>query len=777
MEKKERADRAAKILSIVLTCMLIGSFLFFVVGEIIWQEKAEISENTFRNFDAQWFQEMPDGTLNEVVIPGICDVEYGEWGTIVTQLSPELESTSLCFRSLQQEMKFYVGDELRKEYSTLKSQKFGKTSTMAYVIFPLYSSDAGKTLRVEFMSKSSYANYVGDIYMGETVDIKGRLYEVYAPGLIIAVFLFIVSLMVSIISYVLQRIYKKDVALLYLGDALLVASGWLIAESKIRQFVFPSATIAMWLGFLLIALLPYPFASYINKVQNDRYNKVYKFICLSTAVNFVIVVVLQVFNICDFFESMTLSHINIGLLLITMMVTIIRDIITGKVKEYKEVAIGLGVLIIAGICEISLVYMVDAFLNGVSLCLGLVILLFTASVRTLRDFWSVEKEKQVAIAAADSKAKFLANMSHEIRTPINVVIGMNEMILRENNDATINEYAGNIKSASQMLLALINDVLDFSKIEAGKLQIVEADYSLSSLLNDVILGADIRAKQKQLQLELDIDETMPSVLYGDEIRIKQVLNNILSNAVKYTEKGKVTFSAKGIYKDNKIVLVLAVKDTGIGISKEDMGHLFDSFQRLEMSKNRYIQGSGLGLNIAKQLIELMDGTIEVESEHGKGSCFTVTIPQIIVDSKAMGTPSHKEETATVTKTEFVAPGANVLVVDDNRMNRAVIRALMKHTQIQLDMASSGTECLKMTKNKKYDLILMDHMMPEPDGIQTLHMLREDENNVNQYTAVVVLTANAIEGMKEQYLQEGFADYLSKPIEIERLEEVLVKYLQ
>jgi len=777
MEKKERADRAAKILSIVLTCMLIGSFLFFVVGEIIWQEKAEISENTFRNFDAQWFQEMPDGTLNEVAIPGICDVEYGEWGTIVTQLSPELESTSLCFRSLQQEMKFYVGDELRKEYSTLKSQKFGKTSTMAYVIFPLYSSDAGKTLRVEFMSKSSYANYVGDIYMGETVDIKGRLYEVYAPGLIIAVFLFIVSLMVSIISYVLQRIYKKDVALLYLGDALLVASGWLIAESKIRQFVFPSATIAMWMGFLLIALLPYPFASYINKVQNDRYNKAYRLICMLTAVNFVIVVVLQVFNIRDFFESMTLSHINIGLLLITMLVTIIRDIITGKVKEYREVAIGLGVLIVAGVFEISLVYMVDAFLNGVSLCLGLVILLFTASVRTLRDFWSVEKEKQVAIAAADSKAKFLANMSHEIRTPINVVIGMNEMILRENNDATINEYAGNIKSASQMLLALINDVLDFSKIDAGKLQIVEADYSLSSLLNDVILGADIRAKQKQLQLELDIDETMPSVLYGDEIRIKQVLNNILSNAVKYTEKGKVTFSAKGIYKDDKIVLVLAVKDTGIGISKEDMGHLFDSFQRFEMSKNRYIQGSGLGLNIAKQLIELMDGTIDVESEHGKGSCFTVTIPQIIVDSKAMGTPSHKEETATITKTEFVAPDAKVLVVDDNRMNLAVIRALMKHTQVQLDMASSGIECLNMTKNKKYDLILMDHMMPEPDGIQTLHMLREDEDNVNQSTEVVVLTANAIEGMKEQYLQEGFADYLSKPIEIERLEEILVKYLQ
>ncbi|MBE5938010.1 MAG: response regulator, partial [Lachnospiraceae bacterium] len=288
---------------------------------------------------------------------------------------------------------------------------------------------------------------------------------------------------------------------------------------------------------------------------------------------------------------------------------------------------------------------------------------------------------------------------------------------------------------------------------------------------------DIRAKQKQLQLELDIDETMPSVLYGDEIRIKQVLNNILSNAVKYTEKGKVTFSAKGIYKDNKIVLVLAVKDTGIGISKEDMGHLFDSFQRFEMSKNRYIQGSGLGLNIAKQLIELMDGTIDVESEHGKGSCFTVTIPQIIVDSKAMGTPSHKEETATITKTEFVAPDAKVLVVDDNRMNLAVIRALMKHTQVQLDMASSGIECLNMTKNKKYDLILMDHMMPEPDGIQTLHMLREDEDNVNQSTEVVVLTANAIEGMKEQYLQEGFADYLSKPIEIERLEEILVKYLQ
>ena len=400
---------------------------------------------------------------------------------------------------------------------------------------------------------------------------------------------------------------------------------------------------------------------------------------------------------------------------------------------------------------------------------------------SIKDMLEIEKEKQIAIAASQSKAQFLASMSHEIRTPINTVLGMNEMILRENKDEAIEEYAYNIKSASQMLLGIINDVLDFSKIEAGKLQIVENDYPVAVMLNDVVQGILPRLKEKKLELKLEIDETIPAVLKGDEIRIKQILNNLLSNAAKYTERGTVTFSAKGVYEETGFGLRLSVTDTGIGIKEEDLGRLFESFRRLEPEKNRYIQGTGLGLNITKQLTDNMNGKIDVESKYGKGSCFTVWLPQQIVDGTPMGSIEHphrpREKMEGDEETFLYAPNAKVLVVDDNKMNLMVVKGLLKRTGIQLDFATGGNECLQKTKEKPYDLILMDHMMPEPDGVQTLHQLREDSTNMNQNTAVIVLTANAIAGIEEEYRKEGFAGYLSKPISGEKLEEMIAKYVQ
>ncbi len=400
---------------------------------------------------------------------------------------------------------------------------------------------------------------------------------------------------------------------------------------------------------------------------------------------------------------------------------------------------------------------------------------------SITEMLEIEKEKQMAIAASQSKAKFLASMSHEIRTPINTVIGMNEMILRENKDENITEYAHNIKSASQMLLGIINDVLDFSKIEAGKLQIVENDYSTETMLNDVVLGNVLRFKEKNLELKLDIDENIPSVLKGDEIRIKQILNNLLSNAAKYTEKGTVTFAAQSQRDDRGFGLQLSVTDTGIGIKPEDVGRLFDSFQRLELERNRYIQGTGLGLNITKQLVDNMNGNITVESEYGKGSCFTVWIPQQIVDDKPIGKwghpHKHKELKDGADAKFLYAPDAKILVVDDNKMNLLVVKGLLKRTEIQLDFATGGQESFEMTRQKKYDLILMDHMMPEPDGVQTLHMIREDDANPNKEVPVIVLTANAIAGIEDEYIKEGFAGYLSKPVTGDKLEEAIAKHIE
>lgn len=769
-----------KLVQRILWLMMVSAFLFFVLGQMLLPAENNTEESTFCIFQSEWERVMLDGTHIPVSVPGECGAQRGDWVTITTTLPQDQEDTYICVRSMQQELKIYVGDELRKEYSTLNTQLFGKTSTMTYVLFPIYEADAGSTLCIEFMSDSAYAGYISEMYMGEMFDITNHFYELYAPSLIAAVLLFLIGVFVICGSIFVRFFYKREVDLMHLGNAILIAATWLIVESKIRQFVFPNSTIAMLMGFLMIAVLPYPFLSYINSVQSYRYQKIYMTLGIFTAINFATVVLLQVANIMDFFETMTSSHIIILALIVTMGTTIVRDILKGYVREYREVAFGFAGLMLAGVCEISLTYVQDAQLNGIALCLGLVLLLIAAGLKTVRDMFNIEKEKQLAVAASESKAQFLANMSHEIRTPINTVIGMNEMILRESKDENIDEYAYNIKSASHMLLSLVNDVLDFSKIEAGKLQIVEEKYYTASLLKDVVLGIQTRAEAKNLIFKLDIDESVPAILKGDEVRIKQILYNLLSNAIKYTEKGMVAFSVRGVDSEDGFALSLSVKDTGIGIKKEDMDKLFASFQRLELSKNRYIEGTGLGLNITQRLVDIMNGTIEVQSEYGKGSCFTVQIPQQIVEATPMGSIEQKHKAVQMEKktqeSTIHIPDANILVVDDTKMNLNVLKVLLKRTSAQLDFAQSGTECLEKTKTKKYDLILMDHMMPEPDGIQTLHMIVEDAANENRETPVIVLTANAVEGMKEQYMKEGFADYLAKPVEADKLENVLAKFL-
>ncbi|MBQ9765433.1 MAG: response regulator [Lachnospiraceae bacterium] len=767
-----------RILQKILGIMMICSFLFLLIGELCLPAENVSDETDFHMFNAEWTVATAEGEV-KLVAPGQVEAERGEWISATTRLPDNQVDTWVCMRSMQQDMRIYVGDELRKEYSTLDTQLFGKTSTMTYVFVPLYEEDAGEVLKLDFMSDSSYTGYFNEMYEGDYAHIVKHFVGMYAPSAIVAGFMLLIGLAVIIGSAFVRVIYKKKTDLIYLGNMILMTSVWLLVESKIRQFIFPNSTIAMLMGFLLVALLPYPFAAYVNSIQKGRYQKAYITICAWTAVNFIAVVTLQVLNIKDFFETMTSSHILILALILLMAVTFIIDIKKKYVKDYREVAIGFAVLMAAGVFEIALSYIIEAKLNGIALCIGLVGLLFSAGLKSIRDLFNVEKEKQVAIEASESKAKFLANMSHEIRTPINTVIGMNEMILRENTDETIEEYAINIKSASQMLLGLVNDVLDFSKMEAGRLKIIENEYSVSAMLNDVSAGLEIRAKQKNLDVRYGIDDTLPSKLKGDEIRIKQILNNLLSNATKYTEEGTVTFTVKGQNDEMGFSLILAVEDTGIGIKEEDMDKLFDSFQRLELAKNRYIEGTGLGLNITKQMVEMMGGTIEVKSEYGKGSCFTVKLPQQVIDSKPIGNirKRRKEsEDRSMERKALYAPNAKILAVDDTPLNLVVIKGLLKKSGIQVELASGGEECLMKTKTEKYDLILMDHMMPKPDGIETLRMLREDEGNPNRDIPVIVLTANALEGMKEEYLKAGFADYLSKPIEVDVMEETLAKYL-
>ncbi|MBQ9275613.1 MAG: response regulator [Succinivibrio sp.] len=391
----------------------------------------------------------------------------------------------------------------------------------------------------------------------------------------------------------------------------------------------------------------------------------------------------------------------------------------------------------------------------------------------------LRRANRVAERANRAKSDFLANMSHEIRTPINSMLGMNEMILRECRDETIRGYAVNQARAGEALLTIVNDILDVSKIESGKMQLVAVNYSLRTLLLDVMDMIRARAEHKGLELKLNASAQLPDNLHGDMVRLRQILVNLLTNAVKYTRQGSVELEVRtGGVEDNRVTLIFAVKDTGIGIKESDQSKVFNDFTRFDLKINRDIEGSGLGLAICHKLVGLMQGTISLKSVYGQGSTFTVTLPQLHNDDSVVGDLSNQRRSSAELEEDhrpaFIAPKARVLVVDDNEMNLLVVTSLLKQNQVVPVTCGGGSECLQLLKEQPFDVVLLDHMMPVMDGIETLHHALELKLDPKPH--FVALTANVIGNAKERYCEEGFEDYLGKPIDYRRLEQVLMAYL-
>jgi len=391
----------------------------------------------------------------------------------------------------------------------------------------------------------------------------------------------------------------------------------------------------------------------------------------------------------------------------------------------------------------------------------------------------VEAKFDEAEYANTAKSAFLASMSHEIRTPITAIMGFNTMVLGESNQKEIKGYAKEIDNAGNTLLSIINDILDLSKVESGKMEIIPVEYKLSVLIRNAVNMIALKAKNKNLELVVEVDNSLPNQLFGDDVRIKQILINLLNNAVKYTEKGTITFTVDGTVKGDIAKVHFAVKDTGIGIKKEDMSKLFGDYERIEERRNRSIEGTGLGIGIATRLLNLMNSKLEVRSVYGSGSVFEFTIEQNILSKETIGDVTYsidEENEIQVFSTEYTVPDADILVVDDNSTNILVFSNLLKHLKPRIDKAYSGEEGLNYMNSKKYDIIFLDHMMPGMDGIETLVKMREAENCINMDTPVVALTANALSGAKERYLAAGFSNYLSKPADPKRLEKMVFELI-
>ena len=390
----------------------------------------------------------------------------------------------------------------------------------------------------------------------------------------------------------------------------------------------------------------------------------------------------------------------------------------------------------------------------------------------------VKRVRQQAEKANAAKSEFLANMSHEIRTPMNAIIGLNDVIMEECENTEIYAYAKDVQSAAKNLLTIINNILDLSKVEAGKMELVNRNYYLKHMADDVVGMMDMAASQHGLILKYECDETIPCRYNGDDGRIRQIMLNILSNAVKFTKKGyvRVYITGKPGGNDDEELLTFCVEDTGCGIREEDLDKIFEDFRQLDSRRNRSVEGAGLGLAIVKQLVDLMDGTVNVSSVYEKGTTVTITIPQKIADRRPVSETPEMSQTDQKITDMFTAPGMKVLIVDDNMINRKVARNFLKSYEFDLTEAESGPEAIELTRASWFDLIFMDHMMPGMDGIEAAEIILSDCSEKGTAPVMVALTANAMEGMREQFLEHGFQDFIAKPLDRKELNQLLLRWV-
>ena len=523
---------------------------------------------------------------------------------------------------------------------------------------------------------------------------------------------------------------------------------------------------------LLYYILTICYEQFRNKILKYNYIFIIFTITYFIATFFTNVQLVDMINVTNVKGStISLSYVFVVLFLISSLVIAIINV---KRMDKRFFSVFVIIPLLGILCILTLIFP-GIIIYDMILVLLCYVMYFTIENPDVKMIEQLNNARDEAVKANQAKTDFLSSMSHEIRTPLNAICGFSSSLLENDGVSTeAKEDVKNIIMASDTLLELVNGILDISKIEANKLEIIDTVYSFKKMYEELILLTKARIGEKPIEFKHSYDESIPEFLYGDGVRLKQVILNLLTNSAKYTKSGYIDFKINSIRKDDIIRLIISVEDSGIGIKKENIEKLFTKFERLGVEKNDTVEGTGLGLAITKKLVEMMGGKIVVQSIYGKGSIFTISIDQKMLSEKELSKVMKEKETEEKTDEIIDASGKNILVVDDNMLNLKVAERLLKAYKCNITLVSSGSECLEKVSNNKYDLILLDDMMPRMTGTETLQKLKEIETFK---TPVVALTANAITGMKEEYINRGFNDYLSKPIIKEDLNRVMKKYLK